>query len=38
MKNGRLALSNNLAERSIKSLVTGRKKWLFFQSFECAQS
>ncbi|MCK3972343.1 transposase [Streptococcus suis] len=29
-------MSNNLAERSIKSLVTGRKKWLFFQSFECA--
>lgn len=35
---GRLVLSNNLAERSIKTLVIGRKNWLFSQSFEGAQS
>ena len=35
---GNLVLSNNLAERAIKSLVIGRKNWLFFQSFEGAQS
>lgn len=35
---GRLVLSNNLAERAIKSLVIGRKNWLFSQSFNGAQS
>ena len=35
---GNLVLSNNLAERAIKSLVIGRKNWLFSQSFEGAQS
>lgn len=35
---GRLALSNNLAERAIKTLVMGRKNWLFSQSFAGAQS
>ena len=35
---GNLVLFNNLAERSIKSLVMGRKNWLFSQSFEGAQS
>ena len=35
---GRLVLSNNLAERAIKTLVIGRKNWLFSQSFEGAQS
>ncbi|WP_173000577.1 transposase domain-containing protein, partial [Lactobacillus helveticus] len=29
---------NNLAERAIKSLVIGRKNWLFCQSFNGAQS
>jgi len=29
LKDGRLALTNNLAERGIKSLVMGRKNWLF---------
>ena len=33
-----LVLSNNLAERAVKSLVMGRKNWLFSQSFEGAQS
>ena len=33
-----LVLSNNLAEWAIKSLVIGRKNWLFSQSFEGAQS
>lgn len=36
--NGRLALSNNLAERAIKTLVIGRKNWLFSQSFNGAKS
>ena len=36
--NGCLALSNNLAERAIKTLVMGRKNWLFSQSFAGAQS
>lgn len=31
--NGRLELSNNKAERAVKSLVIGRKNWLFSQSF-----
>lgn len=38
LKDGRLVLSNNLAERAIKALVMGRKNWLFSQSFEGAQS
>ncbi len=38
LKDGRLVLSNNLAERAIKSLVMGRKNWLFSQSFEDAKS
>ena len=33
---GRLALSNNLAERAI--IVIGRKNWLFSQSFNGAKS
>lgn len=36
--NGRLVLSNNLAERAIKTLVIGRKNWLFSQSFNGAKS
>ena len=35
---GRLVLSNNLAERAIKTLVIGRKNWLFSQSFNGAKS
>ena len=35
---GRLALSNNLAERAIKTLVIERKNWLFSQSFNGAKS
>lgn len=38
LEDGNLVLSNNLAERSIKSLVMGRKNWLFSQSFEGSQS
>ena len=38
LEDGNLVLSNNLAERAIKSLVIGRKNWLFSQSFEGAQS
>ena len=38
LEDGNLVLSNNLAERSIKSFVMGRKNWLFSQSFEGAQS
>ena len=34
---GRLVLSNNLAERAIKTLVIGRKNWLFSQSFNEAK-
>lgn len=33
---GNLELSNNKAERAVKSLVMGRKTWLFSQSFEGA--
>lgn len=33
---GNLELSNNMAERAVKSLVMGRKNWLFSQSFEGA--
>ena len=36
LEDGNLVLSNNLAERAIKSLVIGRKNWLFSQSFEGA--
>ena len=35
---GRLELSNNLAERSIKAFVIGRKNWLFSNSPKGAQS
>ncbi|RVU69786.1 IS66 family transposase, partial [Lactobacillus xujianguonis] len=35
---GRLVLSNNLAERAIKTLVIGRKNWLFSQSLNGAKS
>lgn len=38
LKDGSLDLSNNIAEREIKSLVMGRKNWLFSQSFEGAKS
>lgn len=38
LEDGNLVLSNNMAERSIKSLVIGRKNWLFSQSFEGAKS
>jgi transposase len=36
--NGRLELSNNRAERSIKSFVIGRKNWLFCYSKDGAQA
>lgn len=35
---GRLELSNNKAERAVKSLVMGRKNWLFSKSFNGAKS
>ena len=35
---GELVLSNNHAEQAIKTLVIGRKNWLFSQSFEGAQT
>lgn len=35
---GRLELSNNKAERAVKSLVIGHKNWLFSQSFIGAQA
>ena len=35
---GRLELSNNKAERAVKSLVMGRKNWLFSQSFAGTQT
>lgn len=38
LQDGRLVLSNNLAERAIKSIVMGRKNWLFSQSFEGAKA
>lgn len=38
LKDGDLVLSNNLAERAIKSFVMGRKNWLFSQSLEGAKS
>ena len=36
LEDGNLVLSNNLAERAIKSLVIEGKNWLFSQSFEGA--
>lgn len=33
---GNLELSKNKAERAVKSLVMGRKNWLFSQSFKGA--
>ncbi|WP_225743754.1 IS66 family transposase [Marinilactibacillus sp. Marseille-P9653] len=38
LEDGRLVLSNNLAERGIKSLVMGRKNWLFSKSFDGAHA
>lgn len=38
LSDGNLVLSNNLAERAIKTFVMGRKNWLFSQSFEGAKS
>lgn len=38
LEDGHLVLSNNMAERAIKSLVMGRKNWLFSQSFEEAKA
>ncbi len=38
LSDGNLVLSNNMAERSMKILVIGRKNWLFSQSFEGAKS
>ncbi len=38
LSNSDLVLSNNMAERSIKTLVIGRKNWLFSQSFDGAKS
>ncbi|MCM1532950.1 MAG: IS66 family transposase, partial [Ruminococcus flavefaciens] len=35
---GRLVLSNNMAERSIKSVIMGRKNWLFSQSYTGAKA
>ncbi|WP_051932677.1 IS66 family transposase [Carnobacterium inhibens] len=38
LRDGRLVLSNNLAERGIKSLVMGRKNWLFAATTEGAHA
>lgn len=38
LKDGNLVLSNNMAERSIKSIVMGRKNWLFSTSYHGAKS
>ncbi|HEM4833525.1 TPA: transposase, partial [Streptococcus suis] len=38
LSDGDLVLSNNVAERAMKTLVMGRKNWLFSQSFEGAKS
>ena len=38
LSDGDLVLSNNIAERAMKTLVMGRKNWLFSQSFEGAKS
>ncbi|MTH55804.1 IS66 family transposase [Bacillus mangrovi] len=37
-KDGRLEIDNNLAERSIKPFVIGRKNWLFSQSSKGAKA
>ena len=38
LEDGRLELSNNRAERSIKPFVMGRKNWLFSNTPAGAQS
>ncbi len=38
LEDGRLELSNNRAERSIKSFVMGRKNWLFVNTPGGAQA
>lgn len=38
LKDGRLELSNNLAERTIKNYVIGRKNWIFSNSQKGADS
>lgn len=38
LEDGRLELSNNRAERAIKTLVMGRKNWLFSATFEGARA
>lgn len=38
LQDGHLVLTNNMAERSIKDLVIGRKNWLFSQSYHGAES
>ena len=38
LEDGRLELSNNRAERAVKTLVMGRKNWLFSTSFDGAKS
>ncbi|HET9934043.1 MAG TPA: transposase [Polyangiaceae bacterium] len=38
LRNGRLVLSNNWAERAIKPVATGRKAWLFCGSDDHAKS
>ena len=38
LKDGRLELSNNRAERAVKKIVMGRKNWLFSQSSTGAKS
>ncbi|BCP62685.1 IS66 family transposase [Streptococcus parasuis] len=38
LSDGDIVLSNNIAERAMKTLVMGRKNWLFSQSFEGAKS
>lgn len=35
---GKLVLSNNMAERAIKVIIMGRKNWLFSQSYRGAES
>ena len=38
LSDGNLVLSNNIAERAMKTLVMGRKNWLFSQSFDGAKA
>jgi hypothetical protein len=38
LKDSRLELSNNRAERAVKEIVMGRKNWLFSQSSTGAKS